>query len=63
MTTICQKKYCTCNALDESVDVVVWEDDVEYKDGSDRVESTDNRSVCTRSPSVHRQPWLACYGR
>jgi hypothetical protein len=31
--------------LDESEDDVVWEDDVEDKDDSDWVESTDNDSV------------------
>jgi hypothetical protein len=33
------------NALDGSKDVVVWEDDVDDKDDSDWVESTDNDSV------------------
>jgi hypothetical protein len=42
---ICQKKCCTSNALDRSEDVIVWKDDVEDKDDSDRVESTDNDSV------------------
>jgi hypothetical protein len=31
--------------LDGSEDVIVWEDDVEVKDDSDWVESTDNDSV------------------
>jgi hypothetical protein len=31
--------------LDGSKDVNVWEDDVEDKDDSDRVESADNNSV------------------
>jgi hypothetical protein len=43
--TICQKKYCISNALDGSEDVIVWEDNVEDKDDSDWVESTDNDSV------------------
>jgi hypothetical protein len=42
---ICQKKCCISNALDGSKDVIVWEDNVENKDDSDRVESTDNDSV------------------
>jgi hypothetical protein len=42
---IFQKKCCITNALDESEVVIVWEDDVEDKDDSDRVESTDNDSV------------------
>jgi hypothetical protein len=42
---ICQKKCCISNALDGSEDVIVWEDDVEDKDDSDRVESMDNDSV------------------
>jgi hypothetical protein len=42
---ICQKKYCISNALDGSKDVIVWEDNVEDKDDSDRVESMDNKSV------------------
>jgi hypothetical protein len=41
--TICQKKCCISNALDESIDVTVWEDDVEDKDESDWVENTDNQ--------------------
>jgi hypothetical protein len=45
--TICQKKCCIYNALDESKDVIVWEDNVEDKDDSDWVESMDNDSVCT----------------
>jgi hypothetical protein len=44
-TTICQKKCCISNALDGSEDDIVWEDDVEDKDDSDWVESTDNDSV------------------
>jgi hypothetical protein len=44
-TTICQKKCCIINALDRSEDVIVWEDDVEDKNGSDWVESTDDDSV------------------
>jgi hypothetical protein len=39
------KKCCISNALDRSEDDVVWEDDVEDKDDSDWVESTDNNSV------------------
>jgi hypothetical protein len=41
--TIFQKKCCISNALDGSVDVTVWEDDVEDKDDSDWVENTDNQ--------------------
>jgi hypothetical protein len=36
------KKCCISNALDGSEDDIVWEDDVEDKDDSDWVESTDN---------------------
>jgi hypothetical protein len=43
--TICQKKWCMSNALDGSEDVIVWEYNVEDKDDSDWVESTDNDSV------------------
>jgi hypothetical protein len=43
-TTICQKKCCISDALDGSVGVIVWEDDVADKD-SDWVESMDNDSV------------------
>ena len=39
------KKCCISNALDGSEDDIVWEDDVEDKDDSDWVESTDNNSV------------------
>jgi hypothetical protein len=41
------KKCCTTNALDRWTDPndTVWEDDVEDKDDSDWVESTDNDSV------------------
>jgi hypothetical protein len=39
------KKCCISNALIGSEDGIVWEGDVENKDGSDRVESTDNDSV------------------
>jgi hypothetical protein len=39
------EKCCMSNALDRSKDDIVWEDDVEDKDDSDRVESTDNDSV------------------
>jgi hypothetical protein len=39
---IYQKKCCISNALDGSVDVIVWGDDVEDKDDSDWVENTDN---------------------
>jgi hypothetical protein len=39
------KKCCISNALDGSEDVIVWEDDVEDKDDSDWVESTNNNSV------------------
>jgi hypothetical protein len=38
--TICQKKCWMSNALDGSVDVTVWENDVEDKDDSDWVENT-----------------------
>jgi hypothetical protein len=38
-------KYCISNALDRSEDDIVWEDDVEDKDDSDWVESTDNDLV------------------
>jgi hypothetical protein len=38
------KKCCISNALDESKDDI-WEDEVEDKDDSDWVESTDNDSV------------------
>jgi hypothetical protein len=41
--TICQKKCCISTALDGSIDVIVWEDDVEDKDDSDKVENTDNQ--------------------
>jgi hypothetical protein len=61
--TICQKKCCINNALDGSVDAIVWEDNVDDKDDSDWVEKTDNDSVCTKSPSVHRLPWLTRYSR
>ena len=39
------KKCCISNALDGSEDDIVWEDDVEGKDDSDWVESTDSDSV------------------
>jgi hypothetical protein len=39
------KKCCIGNALDGSEDNIVWEDDVEDKDDSDWVESTDNDLV------------------
>jgi hypothetical protein len=39
------KKCFLSNALDGSKDDIVWEDDVEDKDDSDWVESTDNDSV------------------
>jgi hypothetical protein len=39
------KKCCKSNALDGSEDDIVWEDDVEDKDDSDWVESTDNYLV------------------
>jgi hypothetical protein len=39
------KKCCISNALDGSKDDIVWEDDVEDKDDSDWVESTDNDFV------------------
>jgi hypothetical protein len=41
-TTICQK---LPYVLDGTEDDIVWEDDVEDKDDSDWVESTDNDSV------------------
>jgi hypothetical protein len=37
---ICKNKCCISNALDESKDDIVWEEDVEDKDDSDWVEST-----------------------
>jgi hypothetical protein len=39
------KKCCISNALDGSEDDTVWEDDVEDKDDSDWVESTNNDLV------------------
>jgi hypothetical protein len=39
------RKCCISNALDGTEDDIVWEDDVEDKDDSDWVESTDNDSV------------------
>jgi hypothetical protein len=36
------KKCCISNGLGRSEDNTVWEDDVEYKDDSDWVESMDN---------------------
>jgi hypothetical protein len=39
------KKCCISNALDGTEDDIVWEDDVEDKDDSDWMESTDNDSV------------------
>jgi len=39
------KKCCISNGLDGSEDNIVWEDDVEDKDDSEWVESTDNDSV------------------
>jgi hypothetical protein len=39
------KKCCISNALDGSEDDILWEDDVEDKDDSDWVESTDNDLV------------------
>jgi hypothetical protein len=39
------KKCCISDALDESKDDIVWEDDVEDKVDSDWVESMDNDSV------------------
>jgi hypothetical protein len=39
------KKCCISNALDEFEDDIVWEDNVEDKDDSDWVESTDNDLV------------------
>jgi hypothetical protein len=39
------KKCCISNALDESEDYIVWKDDVEDKDDSGWVVSTDNDSV------------------
>jgi hypothetical protein len=39
------KNCCISNALDGSEDDIVWEDDVEDKDDSDWVESTDNDLV------------------
>jgi hypothetical protein len=43
-TTMCQKKCCISNAFDGSEDVIVWEDDVEDKDDSPWMESTENDS-------------------
>jgi hypothetical protein len=37
------KECCISNALDGSVDVIVWEDNVEDKDDSDWVKNTDNQ--------------------
>jgi hypothetical protein len=39
------KKCCISNAFDGSEDDIVWKDDLEDKDDSDWVESTDNDSV------------------
>jgi hypothetical protein len=39
------KKCCISNALGKSKDNIVWEGNVEDKDDSDWVESTDNGSV------------------
>jgi hypothetical protein len=39
------KKCCISDALDGSEDDIVWEDNVEDKDDSDWMESTDNDSV------------------
>jgi hypothetical protein len=39
------KKCCISNALDGSEDDILWIDDVEEKDDSDCVDSTDNDSV------------------
>jgi hypothetical protein len=39
------KKCCISNALYGSKDDIVWEDNVENKDDSDWVESTNNDSV------------------
>ena len=39
------KKCCISNALDGSEDDILWKGDVEEKDDSDWVESTDNNSV------------------
>jgi len=39
------KKGCISNALGGSEDNIVWEDNVEDKDDSDWVDSTDNDSV------------------
>jgi hypothetical protein len=39
------KKCCIRSALDGSEDDIVWKDDVEDKDDSDWVVSTDNESV------------------
>jgi hypothetical protein len=39
------KKCCISNAVDGFEHDIVWEDDVEDKDDSDWVESTDNDSV------------------
>jgi hypothetical protein len=40
--TICQKKCCISNDLDWYEDAIVWKDDVEDKDDSDWVKSTDD---------------------
>jgi hypothetical protein len=42
---ICQKKCCISSGFDGSKDDIVWEEDVEDKDDSGWVESTDNDSV------------------
>jgi hypothetical protein len=44
---IFQKKCCISNALDGFEDVIVWKDDVEDKDDSDWMDSTDNNPVCS----------------
>jgi hypothetical protein len=43
------KKCCISNALGRSKDDILWKDDVEDKDDSDWVESTDNDSFFSES--------------
>jgi hypothetical protein len=41
--------------LDRSIDVIVWEDDVEDKDDSDLVKRTDNDSVMSNDSESDEQ--------
>jgi hypothetical protein len=52
---ICQNKCCISNALGESKDVTVWDDDVEDKYDSDWVESMDNDSVMSDDGESNEQ--------